>query len=102
MNGCLHLWRLFGRGGNKERCEHCHDVFPCPDADCGHADCIEWRLDHGMRSICVECEKPIDGHDPDPNLTVKSGDKTLQLVTALVRGRTKAFHSACKTSSAAA
>lgn len=98
---CTHLWRPWGRKGDKERCEHCHEVFPCPDSDCGHGDCIEWRLSHDKPSTCTVCTKPIDGQDPQPNLTMTSGDTILRLVTGLVRGRTKAFHSACKSPAAA-
>ena len=93
---CAHLWRPWGRS-DKERCEHCHEAFPCPETDCGHTDCVEWRLEHQKPPTCTVCDKPIDGQDPAPNLIVTTARQVLRLFTAVVRGRTKVFHSACKT-----
>lgn len=92
---CAHKWRTWGRKGDKERCETCLEVFPCQDTDCGHGDCIDSRLSHDKVPTCTVCGKAVDGQDPQPNVTVTMADRTLRLYTALVRGRTKLFHSSC-------
>ena len=41
-------------------CEDCQEVFPCKEKDCGHHDCILFRTEHEIKTVCTYCRKPID------------------------------------------
>lgn len=42
-------------------CITCNEKFPCTQRDCGHFDCIEFKLEHNLLSpICCKCRKPVE------------------------------------------
>jgi hypothetical protein len=70
-----------GRKEGTERCTKCSWRFPCPEATCAHADCLEAK---GVPPKCYYCMKRVEGPMDD------------KWTRWSVRGHTRAVHYTCR------
>jgi hypothetical protein len=92
-----------GRKPGTERCKNCSWRFPCPDNDCAHSDCMEFR---GELPRCHYCRERVQGSPagfssrPCPNLSLlEKDDPSGSWTRWSVRGHTRAVHYCCRDAS---
>lgn len=94
-----------GRKPGTSRCTDCNWRFPCPDNDCGHGDCMEFR---GELPRCHHCRERVQGSpsgfsfSPCPGLPqLEKSEPEGSWTRWDVHGHTRAVHYCCRDAKAA-